>query len=279
MPTAVTSLSASVAGVDRARACRPGRCRPPGRPARPGPARGAGRSAALEASTTASKGSSGSVVRASSAVREAEPAGERRATLGDGPAGAPRRPARAANIADQQADRPGPEHQQPGRPAASSAAPRRAQRVAARLDQRAEHARRRRPGSACSDAGRHGDLLGQRAGPAAADADLVPVLAHVLAARAAAAADAAAEHRVARDPPAEPGRVDAGADARRPCPHHSWPEPHRVRGVALVQVGHLAGEELDVGAAHADPLDVDDDLARGRHRRGRRPAPRPRRGR
>ena len=43
-------------------------------------------------------------------------------------------------------------------------------------------------------------------------------------------------------------------------------EPHRVRRVPLLQVGHLAGEELDVGAADADPFDVDDDLAGGRHR-------------
>jgi hypothetical protein len=39
------------------------------------------------------------------------------------------------------------------------------------------------------------------------------------------------------------------------------PDPHRVGGVARVQVRHLAGEELDVGAAHARPQDVDHDLA------------------
>ena len=33
--------------------------------------------------------------------------------------------------------------------------------------------------------------------------------------------------------------------------------------VPLIDVGHLAGVELDVGAADADPLDVDEQLARG----------------
>ena len=33
--------------------------------------------------------------------------------------------------------------------------------------------------------------------------------------------------------------------------------------VALLDVGHLAGVELDVGAADADALDVDEQLARG----------------
>jgi hypothetical protein len=38
--------------------------------------------------------------------------------------------------------------------------------------------------------------------------------------------------------------------------------------VALVQVGHLAGEELDVGAAQAGPLHVDHHPPRlGRRRR------------
>ena len=44
------------------------------------------------------------------------------------------------------------------------------------------------------------------------------------------------------------------------------PEAHRVRRVPLVKVGHLAGEELHVGAAETDPLHVDDDLAGSRHR-------------
>ena len=61
----------------------------------------------------------------------------------------------------------------------------------------------------------------------------------------------------------DPRRIDA-------LPHlgdHARPlvaEAHRVRRVALVEVGHLAGEELDVGAADADPFDVDDRLARRR---------------
>ena len=30
--------------------------------------------------------------------------------------------------------------------------------------------------------------------------------------------------------------------------------------MALVEIGHLAGPELDVGAADTNPVDVDDDL-------------------
>ena len=45
------------------------------------------------------------------------------------------------------------------------------------------------------------------------------------------------------------------------------PEPHRVGGVAVVQVRHLAREELHVGPAHADASDVDDDLAGPAERR------------
>ena len=54
--------------------------------------------------------------------------------------------------------------------------------------------------------------------------------------------------------------VHAGADRGHPA-GPLVAQPHRVAGVALVQVGHLAGEELDVGAADADPLDVHHHLA------------------
>ena len=59
-------------------------------------------------------------------------------------------------------------------------------------------------------------------------------------------------------------------DAVTDLDHHAAPlvsEPHRELGLAVVQVGHLAGEELDVGATDADPVDVDHDLARGGRRR------------
>ena len=103
-------------------------------------------------------------------------------------------------------------------------------------------------------------------GQAVADPDLEPVRAQVLAAGPASVAAAAAEHRVARDAAPEPGGLDAGADrGHRAAP--LVPDPERVRGLARVQVGHLAAEQLDVRAAHADPRDVDDDLAR--RRRGR----------
>jgi hypothetical protein len=82
---------------------------------------------------------------------------------------------------------------------------------------------------------------------------------------AATLAPAAAQHGVAGDPAAEPRPV--GVVAHRgdgPAPFVA--RAHRVPGVALSQVGHLAGEELDVGAAHAGPLDVDHGLAGRGHR-------------
>ena len=39
-------------------------------------------------------------------------------------------------------------------------------------------------------------------------------------------------------------------------------DPHREVRVPLMEVGHLAGVELDIGAADTGPLHVDDDLAR-----------------
>jgi hypothetical protein len=139
-------------------------------------------------------------------------------------------------------------------------APDRAQGAAARLDQRPRDlvdvtGQRMQRGD------RHGQLLGQRAGEPAPDAHLAAVLAHMVPAAPAALARAAAQHGVAGGAPAQPARIDAVADgADRPGP--LMPEPQRVRGVALLQVSHLAGKELDVGAAYADPLDVDNHLPR-----------------
>ena len=87
----------------------------------------------------------------------------------------------------------------------------------------------------------------------------------MLALRSAAVAVAATEHRVADDPPADPRPIDATArcgDGSAPF----VPEPHRIGGVPVVQVGHLAGEELHIGATHAHAGDVHHDLAglRGR---------------
>jgi hypothetical protein len=114
-------------------------------------------------------------------------------------------------------------------------------------------------------ADRHRQPLGQRPGTATPDPDLLPVLADMLVPLAAAAAHPVPEHGVAHHPPAHPGRIDALADGG----HHPGPlvaEAHRKPRVTLVQVGHLTGEELDVGAADPDPLDVDDRLTRGRLR-------------
>jgi hypothetical protein len=45
------------------------------------------------------------------------------------------------------------------------------------------------------------------------------------------------------------------------------PRPQRVSLVSFEQVRHGAGEEFRVGAADADPFDVDDNLARAWGRR------------
>jgi hypothetical protein len=37
--------------------------------------------------------------------------------------------------------------------------------------------------------------------------------------------------------------------------------------MSLVEVGHLAGEQLDVGAADPNPFHLDHDLTRAGHRR------------
>ena len=139
-----------------------------------------------------------------------------------------------------------------------------AQGAAGRLDHRP---RRRadavRQGAQRRD--RHRQLLREGAGPPAADADLEAVFADVLPPGAAAVAVAAAEHGVTGDPLARPGRIDPVPDRG----HGAAPfvaEPHRVRRVALVQVGHVAGEELDVGPAYAGPLDVHHHLAGCGHR-------------
>ncbi|CAM5539429.1 hypothetical protein SVIOM74S_10140 [Streptomyces violarus] len=113
---------------------------------------------------------------------------------------------------------------------------------------------------------RYGELLRQRAGHTPADADLPPLLAHMLTPAQAAAAGAAAEHGVAHDTAAEPGGIDTVSDRRHP-PGPLVARPHRVGGVALVEIGHRAGEELRVRAAHTDSLDIDDDLTGAGHRR------------
>jgi hypothetical protein len=139
-------------------------------------------------------------------------------------------------------------------------APDRAQRVAAGLDQGAERVIDgvgQRPQSTH----RHGELLGERARPAGADADLGAERAHPLVPGPAPPARAAAQHGVARHAAAEPVWGHALADRR----HGARPlvtDAHRVLGESLAQVLHLAREELDVGAAHPRARDVDDHLAR-----------------
>ncbi len=109
--------------------------------------------------------------------------------------------------------------------------------------------------------GRDTELLGERAGIAAPDADLGPVLADVVTSAEAASTRSAAEHGVARDATTDPAVLRVGADGRDgAAPLVSW--SHGVGGVSLSQVLHLAAEELGVGATDADPRHVDHDVVR-----------------
>jgi hypothetical protein len=164
----------------------------------------------------------------------------------------------------EQADRAGAEDQQPfagGELDGLDAA----QRVAAGLDHRAAggvHGVRQ----GVQVRGRHRDPLGERPGQAVADAQLVALLADVVAALAAPAAVTATDHRVPGHPPAPPGGVDARSHRADPAaPLVAGAQ--RVRRGAGVQVAHVAGEQLDVGAADAGPLDVHHHLPAGRGRR------------
>src|SRR5882757_4387041 len=67
------------------------------------------------------------------------------------------------------------------------------------------------------------------------------------------------EHRVAGDPPAEPGRVHAVADLADPAAPF-MPEPQRKTARAVVRTV----EHANIGAAYPDPGDIDDNLAGGR---------------
>ena len=203
-------------------ACRTGRCRRPGGRARPARAPAAGSSAPLEASMTASKGSVGQVVRASRRRSKPSVRGERQRRSGRGPirctsaprgAGEQRRPAgRSCPVpSDQQPVaglEPAARTARSALPPGSTSAP---SGVVDGVGQRVQRG------------GRDRELLGERAGPAAADARPRAGSRRRAGARQAAAAVPAAEHGVAGDPPAEPGRVDARRRPRTTVPHHSWP--------------------------------------------------------
>ena len=111
------------------------------------------------------------------------------------------------------------------------------------------------------------EALRERAGQTIADAELEPVLADVMLPGAAPVTPAAPDHRVAGDERTGPARVDAIAglaDATAPL----VADPNGIRGGAVVQVRHRAGEQLDVGAADARPDHVDDHVAIRRVRLG-----------
>ena len=110
-----------------------------------------------------------------------------------------------------------------------------------------------------------GDLLGQRTRSPVADPDFIAVVAHVLMPSLTPAAGAIAHHHIAHHAAADPRSVDPvanGGDGARPL----MTEAHWIGRMPGVEIGHLAGEELDVGAADSHPFDVDDDLASAGHR-------------
>lgn len=96
--------------------------------------------------------------------------------------------------------------------------------------------------------------------PIASNSDLVSRRAEVVTTASATVTASTAQHRVACDSLAHPGRVDAFSHCSDPArPFVS--DPQRVVGLALVQIGHLPGVELGIGAADANPFDVDYYLA------------------
>jgi len=108
---------------------------------------------------------------------------------------------------------------------------------------------------------RHHELLGQGARTLASHAHFFAVGTHVLMTAPATSTDAIAEHRVSHDAPSDPSWVDARADGR----DHARPfvtQSHWVMRVPFFEVGHLAGEELDVGATETHSCHVDDGFAR-----------------
>src|SRR4051794_32047080 len=105
-----------------------------------------------------------------------------------------------------------------------------------------------------------GELFGERAGSSAPYSHFLALLADVLAAAQASATRPVAEHRVAHDPATDPGTV--GVSAHRG--HGAAPfvaQPDREVRVSLMEVRHLSGEELDVGAADPDAVHRDYGLA------------------
>ena len=211
------------AGVHRAGLRRRGRCRPPGRRARP--ARRPAPAARPRSRRRSPRPSAGRAGRRGPGARRTPSAGRTPATARSRPSRCTSAPWAAAIMRREQADRAGPSTSSRS-PGARRGGPDRPQRVAARLDQRAQRVvdgvRQRE-----QSRDRHRQPLGQRARPAVADADLVPVGAQVLAPGAAPVAVPAAEHGVAGDPPPDPAR------GRRPRPRRHRaaplvPDPHRV---------------------------------------------------
>ena len=228
----------------------------------------AGRWAALDASMTASKGGpagcppsrrgrspapAGSPA-SSSSDRAGAPRPRRRARTwrpagrwcpGRGPAPGPRAPGRRPRRSAGRCRPARPGRRAPDRPCPAAGAARRPEPPAARPGRPVVHRERLPPAGSRTRAGVPAGSGGSTPSPSMVS----PITRR----------------------PTQPGsaRPDRG--------HRAAPlvtGPHREARVALVQVGHLPGEELDVGAAYADPLDRDDRLAREPAPASAPPAPR-----
>jgi hypothetical protein len=137
--------------------------------------------------------------------------------------------------------------------------------VAARLDESpgAVVHRVREPVEA---AGRNEELLGQGTRPPR-DADLAAIGTHVMTPGRAPSAAAAAEHGVAGDPRADPALVDVRTDGGH-CAAPFVTRAQRETRLALLEIGQLPGEKLDIGAADSHPVNIDHHLARTGNRHG-----------
>ena len=246
-PTAVTSLSTSVR-VSIRLGSRPGRCRRPACPARPGrgPAPAARRRWTRRSPRPTR--SAGRSARGPDAG-EAERAGEARDRSGVARAGAPRRPRPGRTRPTSRPIVPGPRTSSAVPPAARRP---RGPRAARCRPARPARRQRRRPRPAAPCSARTGTASCSASAPG--QPPRMPI--------SNRSAQTLCRPRRQRSQCPQPSivspvtrRPSQAASTPSPTRRHDAaplvPEPQRVAGVSLVQVGHLAGEELDVGAAHA----------------------------
>jgi hypothetical protein len=98
-----------------------------------------------------------------------------------------------------------------------------------------------------------------------ANSKFVPIRTDVLTPVLAKCAAATAEHRVSGNPLAQPLAVSLGTDFNDSA-DPLMSKTNGERGEALLDVRHLAGIQLDIGATNADSFNFNDELPRSGNR-------------